>query len=548
MSEIEVPSRDIDDVLLRIISETNGLSLGDTLELAQRSMLAEEQPPVKAAFGEFRTLLFDYRRDAANIEPLLDHPVAQSFSRFLNNFPKTYREEHIHLTGSLSANFIYPRLMTLLEGPQAESYRQKITSIYGASALPIESEEDVDRLIRLQGNISFQHYLQVLTLAKLILVDRNAHREAAYHLAKTLYTDFNVGHIRLKFSFSRETSNPIDALPGDAVNSEDVVLGLYQGFEEFRAEVPEFNYVLSPSFRKEADFFDATRFESKQLDFEHQVKLIVDLIDRHPFLADRITDVDTVGDEREHYRKSHFEVMRIGMRKLQFRGIQVRSHHGETWHTLKRGVQAVDNAMNLWHISAVEHGVSLGVNPNYYFHSVFENAMALNTRGKPLIAGSRESREIEGMDFSRHSWILDKLKNGVHLDPADIQHFIKIKFHTARELEHYQHDVLNRMIDKGVMLVALPSSNIKLTETFPTYQDHPFSWWEKKGVELAVGTDNYVTLNTNYIREMMILLCTDVEDLKLTKLLMTTTGETRRPVLSGLLWDMRKQAFGDALS
>ena len=42
------------------------------------------------------------------------------------------------------------------------------------------------------------------------------------------------------------------------------------------------------------------------------------------------------------------------------------------------------------------------------------------------------------------------------------------------------------------------------------------------------------------VREMMILLCTDVEDLKITKLLMTATGETRRPVISELLWSMRK--------
>jgi adenosine deaminase len=532
--------RELDYVLVRIISETNGLSLNDTLDLAQRSMMAQERPPIRESLGSFRKQLFDYHRDSANIEPLLMHPVAQSVSRLLTRFPRTYREEHIHLTGSLSAEFIYPRLMALLSGPDAQLYERKIRAIYGPGAMPIDSAADVDVLIRMQGNVPFAHYLQVLTLAKLILVDRNAHREAAYHLARTLHSEFNVGHIRLKFSFSRATSNPVDALPGDNVSAEDVVLGLYEGFEAFRAEAPGFDYVLAPSFRKEADFFDAARFASKQEDFQHQVAQILDLIDTYPFLAERITDVDTVGDEREHHRKAHFEVMRVGMRKLQFRGIQVRSHHGETWNTLQRGVQAVDNAMNLWHISAVEHGISLGVNPNYYFHRIFENAMALNTDGKALVDGTRERREIEAMDFSRHPGILQKMLAGDRLTDRDIQHFIKIKFHTARELEHYQHDVLNRMIDKGVTLVALPSSNFKLTETFPSYRDHPFSWWEKKGVELAVGTDNYVTLNTNFIGEMMILLCTDVEDLKITKLLMTTTGETRRPVLSGLLWEMRR--------
>ena len=530
----------LDTILVRLISETNGLSLGDTLDLAQRSMLAQERPAARHSLADFRKQLFDYHRDAAHIDPLLSHPVALSLGRFLRHFPSAYREEHIHLTGSLSADFIYPRLMTLLEGPDAARYEEKIRAVYGETALPIDSVAAVDRLVRMQGNISFQHYLQVLTLAKLVLVDRQAHREAAYHMAKTLFNAFNVGHIHLKFSLSRATSNPADALPGDSVSPTDVVLGLYEGFEAFRAEVPTFSYVLAPCFRKEPEFFDASRFATKADEFYHQVQLILGLIDTYPFLAERIKDVDTVGDERDHYRKAHFEVMRIGMRKLQFRGIQVRSHHGETWHTLQRGVQAVDNAMNLWHVSTIEHGASLGVNPNYYFHSIFEHAMALNARQLPLLSDSRELKEVAAMDFRKHPSILHKLLQGERLSNSDIQHFIKIKFHTASELEHYQHDVLNRMIDKRVSLVALPSSNIKLTGTFPTYRDHPFSWWEKKGVELAVGTDNYITLNTDFVREMMILLCTDVEDLKITKLLMTATGETRRPVISELLWSMRK--------
>ncbi len=535
-----IPSPDLYALMVRIISETNGLSLSDTLELAHQSMMAKERPQARAAVEDFRTKLFDYHRDDENIEPLLSHPVAETLAAFLLRFPRTFREEHIHLTGSLSADFIYPRLMSLLDGPDAAAYENKIRQVYGDEALPIRSVDDVDRLIRMRENVSFAHYLQVLTLGKLVLVDRESHRDAAYHMAKTLHDDFNVGRIHLKFSFSRETANPVDALPGDGVSPEDVVLGLYEGFESFRAEVPGFDYVLAPSFRKEADFYDAERFPSKKADFEHQVKLILKLIDDHPELESRLLDVDTVGDERDHYRKAHFEPMRVGMRKLQFRGLRVRSHHGETWHTLNRGVQAVDNAMNLWHVSTIEHGISLGINPNYYFHSVFEQAMAQNMAGEGLAPASREFREINAMDFQKYPHVLARLNSGETLNDDDIQRFIKIKFHTARELEHYQHDVLNRMIDKGVSLVALPSSNLKLTESFRTYREHPFSWWEKKNVELAIGTDNYVTLNTNFVRELMILLCTDAEELKISKLLMTATGETRRPVISSLLWEMRK--------
>jgi adenosine deaminase len=97
------------------------------------------------------------------------------------------------------------------------------------------------------------------------------------------------------------------------------------------------------------------------------------------------------------------------------------------------------------------------------------------------------------------------------------------------------------MIDKRLSLIALPSSNKKLTGAFETYQEHPFSWWEKKGLHLGVGTDNDVTLNTDYLRELLILLCTDSHELKITKLLIVATGETRRSHLSHLLWEMRKQ-------
>jgi adenosine deaminase len=96
------------------------------------------------------------------------------------------------------------------------------------------------------------------------------------------------------------------------------------------------------------------------------------------------------------------------------------------------------------------------------------------------------------------------------------------------------------MISKKISLIALPSSNNKLTNYFPDFKDHPFSWWEKKGIKLGVGTDNYITLNTNYIQELLILLFTDPENLKITKLLMVATGESRRPFLSQLLWKMRE--------
>jgi hypothetical protein len=162
-----------------------------------------------------------------------------------------------------------------------------------------------------------------------------------------------------------------------------------------------------------------------------------------------------------------------------------------------------------------------------------------NERGEKVREGSSDYKEIMEMDWREHTAIREKLINGEPLTHEEKREFVKVKFHAAREVEHYQHDVLNRMINKGVSLIALPSSNNKLTNSFRDYKDHPFSWWEKKGLKLGVGTDNYITLNTNYIQELLILLFTDPENLKITKLLMVATGETRRPYLSQLLWAMR---------
>ncbi len=532
-------------VLLKLISETNGVTLSNTLDLALRSMLVEERPEVRKALAEFQDLVYRYHRDPSDIGRLLDHEVALTLGGIFRAFPLRFREEHIHLTGSLTADFVYPRLAALLEGPHRASYEHKIREAYGDDALPIRSEADADRLLRLQDGMGFSRYLQILTLAKLVLIDRQAHVDAAYHMAHRLYHQYNIGRIRLKFTFSRATASAADALPGPEVSAEDVVLGLYEGFEAFRREHADFDFVLSPSFRKESDFFDTERYATKGESFLHHADEILALIAKHPFLRDKLTDVDTVGDERHHYRKAHFEEMRPGMRKLASRGFRIRSHHGETWSCLRRGVQAVDNAMNIWHIDTLEHGVSLGVNPNYFFHMVFESVMARNAKGVPVPQGSPERLEIEDMDWRDRRDLLDKLVRGEPLTPDEIRRFIRVKFHAAREVEHYQHDVLNRMINKNVSLVSLPTSNVKLTQSLATYKAHPFTWWEKKGVELGVGTDNDVTLNTSFIRELLILLTTDADNLKITKLLMIVTGETRRPFMSDALWSSRPDLAGN---
>ncbi|HJW95089.1 MAG TPA: hypothetical protein VJ901_15850 [Thermoanaerobaculia bacterium] len=520
-------------VFTQLISETSGLSLDDTLTLAEQQPLPDD---VARCISEFHELLGRFRLNAQPIEPLFAHPVSKALGAFFRAFPIPFHDEHIHLTGSIDAEFIYPRLAPLLEN---ETYRRKIAEVYGEDALPIRSAADVDRLIRLGDDDRFDRYLRILYLAKLILTTRDAHREAAYHMANRLYRTANVGSLRLKFTLFRETTDSAEQIPGiSALTPEDVLLGLYEGFKRFQSEVPSFRFVLSPSFRKEPGFYDASRYLSKRASFDDQVGQIIELLKRYPQLREVVTEVDTVGDERGFYRKTHFQEMRVGMRKLQAYGFRTRSHHGETWDTLRHGVQAVDNAMNIWHVDAVEHGLSMGINPNFYFHALLQRVFRANAKGEPI--ASRHRAEVMDMDWSGREEIRDKLLTGVPITESEATLATKTKFHHAREVESYQHDVLNRMIDKRLTLVSLPSSNKKLTGELADYKDHPFSWWEKKGIRLGVGTDNDITLNTSFIREMLILLYTDPLELKITKLLIVTTGESRRDYLSHLLWQMRK--------
>ncbi len=533
---------------MKIISETNGISLADTVELLLYSLRDGQEHESQRLTEEFRRLIAKFQQDEVKIQDLLEHPVAEALFEFFKNFPLKYNEEHIHLTGALTADFIYPRLKKLMDGPNRDLYEAKIKEVYGDDAIPIKNVGDVDKLIRLKEGEGFNTYLRILYLPKLILVDREAHAASSYHMASELYLKYNVGKIRLKFTLSRASSSSTEQVPGaDDVTPEDVVLGLYDGFKKFQDEHPDFDFVLSPSFRKESNSFDSSKYANRKEHFLHQINEIVRMIELHPQLQRHMTDVDTVGNEAELYRKEHFNEMQVGFRKLQYRGFKIRSHHGETFHTLKKGIQAVDNAMNIWHIDTLEHGLSLGINPNFYFHRLYQKVMEKNANGIAILPTDSEYRELSELDWGSYKPVLEKLQKGEKLSQQDHTFFLKAKFHTAREVEHYQHDVLNRMLDKGVSLISLPSSNNKLTGRFEDYKDHPFSWWEKKGVNLGVGTDNYVTLNTNFIQEMLILLFTDPDNLKITKLLMVTTGEARRPYISHLLWKMRKAVLAKTL-
>ena len=521
-----------------LIGETSGITLKDTIDLLKHSNRMTSS--VKKLIYEFDRLLASFHNNDVNIKILFEHPFSEALFRFFKEFPLTYHEEHIHLTGSLDAEFIWPRLKTLLEGPDKKIYEEKIKKNYGRNAWPIKGPEHINELIRLKDGELFENYLKILYIPKLILINRKSHEDAAYHMASNLYNNYNVGTIRLKFTLSRMTSNAAEQIPGTQnLTEEDIVLGLYKGFSKFKKKIPQFNFILSPCFRKEKEFFNNMEFENKKEHIDYQIEKLAQLIEKYDYIKEHLTDVDTVGDEKDLYRKKHFLEMKDGLRRLQQLGIRIRSHHGETWRNLRKGIQSVDNAMNIWRLDTLEHGLSLGINPNYYFHRLYQRVMKINQKSIPLIKNSLEYAEIMDMNWQDEN-VKNKILEGIPLNLEEETEFIKTKFFTSQEIEQYQHDVLNRMIDKQVGLIALPTSNMRLTGTFPNYKDHPFSWWEKKGVALGVGTDNYITLSTNFIQEMLILLYSDAENLKIMKLLMVSTKENRRPYISHLLWNMRK--------
>ena len=524
-----------------VIGETSGVSLKDTIDLLKHSH--KMPPPVKKLVFEFDRLLGSFHNNDVNIKTLFEHPFSKALFCFFKEFPLTYHEEHIHLTGSLDANFIWLRLKGLLEGNNKKIYEEKIKKIYGKNAWPITGPEQINELIRLKEGELFENYLKTLYLPKLIFVNKKAHEDAAYHMASNLYSNYNVGTIRLKFTLSRSTSSKLEQIPGiEKLTEEDIVLGLYNGFKKFQKKVPRFHFILSPCFRKEKDFFDNAKFEHKKDHIDYQVDNLIKILEKHSHLREHLTDVDTVGDEKDLYRKKHFLEMKDGLRRLQQLGLHIRSHHGETWRNLRKGVQSVDNAMNIWRIDTLEHGLSLGINPNYYFHRLYLRIIKLNQRKVPLQRNSLEYAEIMDMSWKNED-IKNKLVEGIPLSPEEETELIKTKSFMAQEIEQYQHDILNRMINKKISVVSLPTSNMRLTGKFPNYKDHPFSWWEKKGVSLGIGTDNYITLSTNFIQEMLILLYGDAENIKIMKLLMVASKEKRRPYICHLLWNMRQKVL-----
>ena len=85
---------------------------------------------------DFKKKLSLFQQDELPIQTLLQHPFANSLFEFFRLFPLRYNEEHIHLTGALNAEFLFPRLKKLFDGPNKAVYEKKITDVYGPTSWP----------------------------------------------------------------------------------------------------------------------------------------------------------------------------------------------------------------------------------------------------------------------------------------------------------------------------------------------------------------------------------------------------------------------------
>ena len=85
--------------VIKIISETNGLSLNNTLELLVRSDDISNQN--KKLIEDFQEMLWKFQGDSETIENLLDHPVADAFFHFFKKF------SHSLLRGTHSFNWLF---------------------------------------------------------------------------------------------------------------------------------------------------------------------------------------------------------------------------------------------------------------------------------------------------------------------------------------------------------------------------------------------------------------------------------------------------------
>ncbi len=79
--------RQIHSILIHIISETNGLSLNNTLELLTLSPYIKGKTKINKVISGFISTLKQIQHNSIRIDLLFDHPLGHSLFYFFKNFP-----------------------------------------------------------------------------------------------------------------------------------------------------------------------------------------------------------------------------------------------------------------------------------------------------------------------------------------------------------------------------------------------------------------------------------------------------------------------------
>lgn len=527
--------------IIRHLEKVLAKSSDSTLEDVIKEF--KKQVELRELASEFETLLKTFRRNEKFLPNLFKHPIGQALREFFRCFPVGYLDAHAHLSGSLHSSFLLPKVLSVLSKDRGEVFAQHIERVYGKKAAQIQTEEDIDNLLCGYDTLSFKDFLiKGLYLPKLILLEKQTHIEAAEHIATTFYQNFNIRHLRLKFTLSRTTGDSFEQVPhSETMPFEDVILGLYEGFKRFQQLHTDFKFTLSPSFRKEEEFFDAKNFKNKQEHFEFLVDKLLEFLDKNPFLKEHVNEVDTVGNELYFYKEEHFLTWKRGVAKLKANNFKVRSHHGEIFFTLLEAVRCIGFAITIWKIDTLEHGLAAGVNPFLYFGRLKKKVFAKNALKQAIDQKEREFFELRDLAWDDKEWIFEKLLRGEELDQEEKRILRNLFFDKIKEVWDAQVEVLCLLLEHNVSITSIPTTNKKLTGLFNHYKEHPFPFWSSLGIKMNIGSDDYYPNNSDFIQEMLILLFANFETMQINFLLMCATNSQNISKINQILEKSREQ-------
>ena len=86
MSKNQEITHSLEIELAKIISETNGISINDTIELLYHSYSLSQRPIIKKSVHEFMKLLSDFQADEIGIDTLMLHPFSLALMNYFRKF------------------------------------------------------------------------------------------------------------------------------------------------------------------------------------------------------------------------------------------------------------------------------------------------------------------------------------------------------------------------------------------------------------------------------------------------------------------------------